>query len=854
MNLFDLEAKILLDTHGFETGIKAAQAKMQSAVGAVQNFTAKVVDFGEAVIDIGEKASKTFLGIETAIGTAVGTLIKTSVEGYGEFEQLVGGVETLFGAGGQSIEEYAESVGKSVDEVKEEYDRLIQSQDEVIQNAANAYKTAGLSANDYMQTVTSFSASLLQGLGGDTAKAAEYADVAITDMADNANKMGTDIGAIQFAYQGFAKQNYTMLDNLKLGFGGSASEMARLINESGVLGDAIEVTAKTVKDVPFDKVIEAIHVIQTNLGITGTTAKEAASTIQGSVASAKTAFTNFAVGLADGTQDIDLLFDNLIESVGIAADNIAPRIISAIDRISDTVEKRSDQIADFIGGIASEAAEQVPKFLDITTSILQNVIKEVGENENELKEAGISLFEQILTAFEETVDLALPIAEGLLPTIISAFLRYEGTLFETGVKIIMSFVRGVADQSDELADSAFSALETMLTTVDENLDEFLAAGEKIIDSLISSLDEHSESLQGTAESIITKLVEFAAAKLPDVLALGLTILEKVMLGITNNIGKLTSSATEIVGGLAEDIGDELPTLIPTAVDMILEIADALTDPKSIENLLDGALAIVIGLADGIIESLPNLLDKAPVIVENLVDAIILAVPMLIDAAVVLIEKLAEYITDRETMEKIYVAAGEIVGKIIGGLLNLEWELRQAGLDILNKIKDGFFSLFKDENGNPENWGKNLVDKVIGGLTARLNAKIEGLKSVWNGIKSIFTDEEPEDTRGGGGGSFGGGGGATSKTPYHTTQRPTGTETEINFTDKVADATSGLIVSNNNAGGTKNFGNTSIVNNITVNGADAEDDDALASKIAEEIGKQMTRKKAGGFTGEIAFGE
>lgn len=854
MNLFDLEAKILLDTHGFETGIKAAQAKMQSAVSAVQNFTAKVVDFGEAVIDIGEKASKTFLGIETAIGTAVGTLVKTSVEGYGEFEQLVGGVETLFGAGGQSIEEYAEDVGKSVDAVQKEYDALIASQDAVIENAANAYKTAGLSANDYMETVTSFAASLLQGLGGDTAKAAEYADKAITDMADNANKMGSDIGAIQYAYQGFAKQNYTMLDNLKIGYGGSASEMARLINDSGVLGDAIEVTAETVKNVPFDQVIEAIHVIQTNLGITGTTAKEAASTIQGSISSAKSAFTNFAVGLADGSQNIDLLFDNLIESVGIAADNIAPRIISAIDRISDTVEKRSDQITDFIGGIAADAAKQAPKFLDVTTSILQNIISEIGENEEDIKEAGISLFEQILTAFEETVDLALPIAEDLIPTIISAFLRYEGTLFETGVKIIMSFARGVADQSDELADSAFTALEKMLSTVDENLDEFLAAGEKIIDSLISSLDEHSESLQGTAESIITKLVEFAAGKLPDVLSLGLTILEKVMLGITNNIGKLTKSAAEIVGGLASDIGKELPTLIPTAVDMILEIADALTDPENIENLLDGALAIIMGLADGIIESLPNLLDKAPVIIDNLIDAIILAVPKLIDAAIVLVEKLAEYIMDPSTMESIWTAAGEIVGKLIGGILNLEWKLRQAGWDILTKIKDGFLNLFKDENGNPENWGKNLVDKVIGGLTARLNAKIEGLKSVWNGIKSIFTDDEPEDTRGGGGGSWGGGGGVTSKIPYNTTQRPTGTETEINFTDKVADATSGLIVSNNNVGGTKNFGNTSITNHITVNGADAEDDDALASKIAEEIGKQMTRKKAGGFIIENAFGE
>ena len=171
-----------------------------------------------------------------------------------ESVELVGGVETLFG----------------------------ESSDAVLEYANEAYKTAGISANQYMEQVTGFSATLLQGLEGDTARAAEVADIAVKDMADNANKMGTSLSSIQNAYQGFAKDNYTMLDNLKLGYGGTASEMARLLNDSGVLGDSIEVTAQTVKDVPFDKVIEGIHVIQQNIGITGTTTKEAMETISGS--------------------------------------------------------------------------------------------------------------------------------------------------------------------------------------------------------------------------------------------------------------------------------------------------------------------------------------------------------------------------------------------------------------------------------------------------------------------------------------------------------------------------------------------------------------------------------------------
>ena len=211
--------------------------------------------------------SKAALAVTGAAATAVSALAKSAVDGYAEYEQLVGGVETLFKDSADVIQGYADE----------------------------AYKTAGMSANAYMETVTGFSASLLQGLQGDTAKAAEIANQAVIDMSDNANKMGTDMTMIQNAYQGFAKQNYTMLDNLKLGYGGTQSEMARLINDSGVLGDAMTVTAETVNSVSFDKIIEAIHVVQTNMGITGTTAKEAATTIQGSISSMQGALENLMV-------------------------------------------------------------------------------------------------------------------------------------------------------------------------------------------------------------------------------------------------------------------------------------------------------------------------------------------------------------------------------------------------------------------------------------------------------------------------------------------------------------------------------------------------------------------------------
>src|SRR5699024_2033858 len=210
-------------------------------------FGQKLQTIGGGMKDVGKKMT---LGITTPIIAG----ITASIKSFADLEQSVGGVETLFK----------------------------DSADTVIKNSESAYKRAGVSGVDYMENVTSFSATLLQGLEGDTEAAAKAADMAMVDMSDNANKFGTNIGDIQNAYQGFAKDNFTMLDNLKLGYGGTAGEMARLVNESGVLGDAMDVTAETVKDVPFDKMIEAIHEVQTEMGVTGTTVKEAEETVSGS--------------------------------------------------------------------------------------------------------------------------------------------------------------------------------------------------------------------------------------------------------------------------------------------------------------------------------------------------------------------------------------------------------------------------------------------------------------------------------------------------------------------------------------------------------------------------------------------
>lgn len=303
MKLFSLWAELGLDWSGFSKGVKNASDQGKglaaSLSGSFATISAKTIALGNAMYDASKQLAR--FAVDAA---------KSIVNEYAATEQLVGGIETLFKDSAQTV----------------------------ISASSEAFRTAGMSANEYMETVTSFSASLLKGLDGDTAAAASVADMAIQDMADNANKMGTSMALIQNAYQGFAKDNFTMLDNLKLGYGGTAAEMAKLINDSGVLGKTL-VTASNVSEVPLDKMFEAIHIIQTEMDITGTTAKEAASTISGSFNAFKASWKNLLSGMASD-KDVDKLMDDLFDTGEIMVNNVLnllPRIgkniISGVDSL-----------------------------------------------------------------------------------------------------------------------------------------------------------------------------------------------------------------------------------------------------------------------------------------------------------------------------------------------------------------------------------------------------------------------------------------------------------------------------------------------------------------------------------------
>lgn len=435
-------------------------------------------------------AVKALAAVTAAAAAAFGAVVKQSVEDYSDYEQLVGGVETLF---------------KS-------------SSDKVVAYANNAYKTAGLSANDYMETVTSFSASLLQGLGGDTEAASVIADQAITDMSDNANKMGTDMEMIQNAYQGFAKQNYTMLDNLKLGYGGTAGEMARLINDSGVLGDTMKVTEQTVNEVSFDKMIEAIHVVQTNMGITGTTAKEASETIQGSVSAMRAAWKNFTTGMADDTQDFDTLVDNVVDSVDTVADNVIPRIQKLLPRLTQGLSDLTQRLSSKIPGLLSKV---LPSFIRSTTKIVQNIAGTLTKSIPVIIDAASELFSGVVRAIPGVAKEVLK----NMPKIIKAVV--DGLW--NGVKSIVETVQDIFGATHEAVYEAKISLEEAAASVTSFSDAIGAAQPNISDlnTLLSSTGKTVGDLDSQIETEANAINRIFAAALEEGRALRQTELDEI---------------------------------------------------------------------------------------------------------------------------------------------------------------------------------------------------------------------------------------------------------------------------------------------------------------------------------------
>ena len=467
---------------------------------------------------LGSIAGTALKGVTVAIGSAATALTGlgvASVNSYADLEQNVGGIETLFKG----------------------------SADKVIKNAENAYKTAGMSANQYMETVTSFSASLLQSLGGDTEKAADSANMALIDMADNANKMGTSMESIQWAYQGFAKQNYTMLDNLKLGYGGTKEEMERL------LADAQKLTGVKYDISNLNDVFNAIHVIQGELGITGTTAQEAATTITGSVSSMKAAFDNFLNG--SGTMD------EVVTTGLTSIQNIVSAVGELLPNLMQSVTEATPQIIEGINQI-------FPQILNLIITNAPTLLSTIGQ-------ILISLTQSLINYMPQILQLAMQLIESFISGIVSMLPQ----IIETGITLITQLIAGIAQMLPELIPQAVNAIVTLVEGLLDNIDQIVDAGIQLI--------------LGLAEGLINAIPQLIE-KIP-------TIIEKLLNAITNNLPKLVNMGIQLIVKLATGLVQAIPQLVGKIPQLISSVISALS--KLPGMVIDVGKNIVTGIWNGI---------------------------------------------------------------------------------------------------------------------------------------------------------------------------------------------------------------------------------------------------------------
>lgn len=517
MNLLDLFVKISVQDEASEN--------VETLSGKFKNGLAAAAKVGAAAVG--------------AAATGIAVLTKNALNNYAEYEQLVGGVDTLFKDSSAKVQKYA----------------------------ANAYKTAGLSANEYMDTVTSFSASLLQSLGGDTEAAADMANVAITDMSDNANKMGTDMASIQNAYQGFAKQNYTMLDNLKLGYGGTKEEMQRLIDDANALNAAQgKYTNYSIES--YADIVSAIHDVQVEMGIYGTTAKEASTTIQGSVASMKSAWGNLLVGIADDNADFKTLTEQFVDSLVTVGENIIPRVKVILQGITNLISQASQSI---IPLVLQTLIEAVPSLLSAGIDLVMALVNGISSN-----------ISSIATCIMDIISVLLEKLAEALPQLLVA-----------GVNIILGLVQGLIEGIPALIDSLPTIITALVNGILGAIPQIIQAGINLLTALVGALPEIIQAIINAIPLIIDGIINAIVQSIPLIIQAGIDLLMALIEALPQIITAIVAAIPQIVSGITDALIGNIDKIIDAGVQLFVALIENL--PKIIIEIVKAVPDIIAGI-------------------------------------------------------------------------------------------------------------------------------------------------------------------------------------------------------------------------------------------------------------------
>lgn len=707
MDVFNLYAKLSLNTDDYEKGVEKAKGGATSLMDVFSGtLLGNVVSDGLRTVTNGiAEIGRTAASMAVSIG-------KASLDSYADYEQLVGGVETLYKDSAGIIENYAK----------------------------DAYKNVGLSANDYMETSTSFAAALVSSLSGDTEKAAEMANTAISDMSDNANKMGTNISSIQDAYNGFAKQNYTMLDNLKLGYGGTQAEMKRLIKEAAAMTDTQKELGVTVdsNSMSYANIVQAIHVVQANMGIMGTTSKEAATTIQGSTASMKSAWENLLTGIADPEQDFQSLVDNLVDSVITAGNNIIPRIKEIVPTLIDGLSELVTQLAPYVSGVIMELEPTIEEGLQSlfgglssVASELQPIVAEVFSFFGDAIISGLTsaiensdfsflldIFDNVKTAVEEVV----PVIEEIAPALVTVGAAVKGwqigtkiqkmvTAFDEAKVAVSLFSMGLSD-----AEIAQGALNGTLKA-SEVLAGLLTG--KI--SLMTLAQAAAAKAQAAFNAVLAAnpitLVVVAIGALVGILAVLYAKNEDFRNGVNAAWDAISAKIQEVVAfvqpyveAAMQVIGQVVTQVITDLTPVIQSIGEAFSAAWS---LVQTVWAWASAFFQAIFQAIVVIFAPFAPIISGFFQGAWIIIQSIWNVAVSFFQTVFNLIT----------GVFSTIDAVLSGDFQSAWESIQG-------IFEGAFDFFSTV-------GQNVVEGIKGGMAAVWGGLVSFVQGLWDGIKSIF---------------------------------------------------------------------------------------------------------------------
>lgn len=539
-NVFELFAKLGLDSSDYESGLSRARSMFSSVGGALGAGVTALA--GATTAAVGVAAS------------GVVNITTQSVQAYSEFEQLTGGISKLFGTAGQSLEEYAQSLGDTdltMEQIEDQFNSLARAEDLMAQNAQEAYATAGMSANEYMQSVTGFSAALINSLGGDTEEAARVADMAMRDLADNANTFGVQSAQeLANVYGALARGSFQTLDSLNLGFAGTQEGMIELINASGILGEQID----SLDGISFAQMLEAIHAVQENMGIANTTLNEAMGTIQGSIGMLQGAWQNLLTGLGDSEADLGGLIDNVVNSA-----------IAVVDNITPVAQRAMEGLASLITQLAPILERELPSMIETVLPALLSAIT--------------SIISAVAQALPTIAGVLLPQVSSVIQRVLPAILSLIPSFISIGGEIIGAVITGLVENASEITQAGLDVLQTLIdgfaeATDGEGLQNLIDTTMHIIEMIGNFLVENAPTLITAAVELITQLATMLTdpENLQMLIDMALQLAIAIGDGLVQSAPALGNAVVAVIGNLLITLWNELPNILATIGELLGQVA------------------------------------------------------------------------------------------------------------------------------------------------------------------------------------------------------------------------------------------------------------------------------------------